>query len=595
MSDYIASLPKSDQPKTHYPLKTPTNLNKLAESLGFTYLHNDALDKQEGTNEKQLIVAPVAKLNQGMGVFATVHMPYNPEQPKVFGQYKGLRINIKDLDLAAMDTSYYFDDPEDNRSKNYRIDAKNHATWARFVNHSENPNLYAQMKHNRVWFKQLREIQAGDQLFINYGYEYDFSEYDKFYLNTNDNWLSVEDYFTNATHAYKALDLKITPIDLGFDKTTTQISLPKFYGDLLANKAKLDLTNQDWNLPIAGINKGKKLTPKQPYLTLLMLAAFTGKEAMIENILNAKNAKLNINLQQTFTGRTVLYFVLANNCSTDLKIIMLTLLLNQGADPYLTDFEGKNLFHYCADKNNATIFEAVLTHPKIDLKKATTLIECPREECLAHLPKNVDLSGYLLAKKNLPLFKILLNKADTKKIWENLTGLVPSSNHISQMRFISNLLTIKERETLKNYVVEHQLLSPTHPKNRSIMDVLNSGLKQKLEKKISSPTKKTLEIKKAPIESKVKNPVSKPLLTAFNQSESNPPKVQTRSIKKTESIPKTKTQPIGRMKKIQKQSAQPVLPLFNLIATRDKNSDGSNKRKINPTEKMKQLKKKSCF
>lgn len=559
MSDYINLLAQSDQPKIHYNLKNQASTKKFAESLNFTYMKNDELDKKEGANEKQLIIAPVAKLNQGMGVFSTADMPYNAQHPKVFGQYKGVRINIKDLDLSEIDTSYYFDDPE-RKNTHYRIDAKHQANWARFMNHCENPNVQAEIKHNRVWFKQSREIKAGDQLFINYGHEYDFSEYDKFYLNTNDNWLSVADYYAHPTHAYAIYPIpstknKITPIELGFDKTTTSICLPKLYRQMLAKKTIDNLDNPDWNLPIVGIKnvKAKKeLTPKQPYTTLLMLAAYTGKFKLIETMIAAKNAKMNINLQQTYTGRTALYFVLAGNASAEVKIKMITLLLNKGANPYLIDFEGKNLFHYCADQNNAKIFEAILKHPKIDLKKATLLIECPQEECLANLAKNLDLAGYLLANKKNGLFEILLKQGDAKKIWLNLTGVVPSSNHITQLRYISNLLNTKEREKLRNYIVEKKLLAASHPKQKSILAVLNSDLKQKLEKKMTTEKKASV--------------VKKPHV-----------------VKKTVPSKKTPVRTKGN-----KQASEPMLILFNHIKVRDKNLDGSRKRKINPSQKMKE-------
>lgn len=552
MSDYIISLPELDRPKQYYALDNEESKKELAKSFNFVYMQNSALDKQENADEKQLIIAPVAKLNQGMGVYATEDIPYDPKSPKIFGYYKGVRINIKNLDLSEIDTSYYFEDPRDEKANNYRIDAKTKGNWPRFVNHCENPNIDTDIKHNQIWFIQSREIKKGEQLFINYGDGYDFSGYDKVYLNTNDNWLSIEDYFAHPTHCYQAHELTIEqvhiqPVNMGFAKSTTKISLPTFYRELLlaTDLSTFDLDNRDWNLPIVGINKGTKLTPKQPHLTLLMLAVFTGKLELVKAILEANDAKMNINLQQTYSGRTVLYFVLAGNLSIELKINLLTLLLDNGANPYLADFEGKNLFHYCADINNEEIFKAILTHTKIDLKKAIILIEYPKEECIEHLAKNIDLAGYLLAQKNLPLFKMLLEHADAEKIWENLRGIVPSNN-MTQLKYVSNLLDTKEKETLLNFILDNNLqaMAGTQTNKNKTLQLVNNCLKQK-------PEKKKIPVKKIPI-------VEKPKMI----------KTQSLVVK-----PKSKT----------------ILPLFE-DTTRSQNADRRSKRSIKPTEKMQNAK-----
>lgn len=551
MSDYIASLLEIDRPKKHYKLNDSKDIDKLAESFSFKYIQNDKVDRQQGADGKQLIIAPVAKLNQGMGVFATADMPYDDQQPKKLGQYKGKKIDFnKVLDSKKeIDTSYYMDAPEE---KNHiKIDGKHNGNWTRFVNHSPNPNIYAEIDENHIWFIQLRDIKAGEQLFIDYGHDYDFSAYDKLYLNTNDNWLSVADYYANPNHAYKvyvptSAENKIAPVTLGFDKTSTHIYLPQAYLDFLTKKSikKLDISN--WNLPIVGITKGKKLSQKQPYATLLMLSAYTGQSDLLKMMLKTTaNSALNINLQQTSTGRTALYFVVTGNGSVADKINMLTLLLDKGANPYLTDFEGKNLFHYCADLNDAEIFEALLTHPKIDLKQAITLVEYPKEECRTQLAKNLDLSGYLLAKKQYALFKILLTQGDAKKIWQNLSGIVPSEN-VSQLKYVCNLLTIKEKEDLKNYITKHKLLAGPESRQRNTLKILESCTKQKIEKKISASPKK----KATP-----------------------PVKTKKQKVKKQE-VKKPKKNP-------------PVLMLFDQIKTRSRNEDGSSKRKVKPSEKIK--------
>jgi uncharacterized protein len=42
---------------------------------------------------------------------------------------------------------------------------------ARFINHSCAPNCEARMEENRIWIIALRDLQAGEELTFNYGYD----------------------------------------------------------------------------------------------------------------------------------------------------------------------------------------------------------------------------------------------------------------------------------------------------------------------------------------------------------------------------------------------------------------------------------------
>jgi SET domain-containing protein len=55
----------------------------------------------------------------------------------------------------------------------YDIDGKTLKNTARCINHSCDPNCEAQRTYRSIWIVALRDIQAGEELTYNYGYEVD--------------------------------------------------------------------------------------------------------------------------------------------------------------------------------------------------------------------------------------------------------------------------------------------------------------------------------------------------------------------------------------------------------------------------------------
>jgi len=60
----------------------------------------------------------------------------------------------------------------------YDIDGKTLKNLARYINHSCDPNCEVELTSRTIWVVALRDIQAGEELTYNYGYEVkDYMEY----------------------------------------------------------------------------------------------------------------------------------------------------------------------------------------------------------------------------------------------------------------------------------------------------------------------------------------------------------------------------------------------------------------------------------
>ena len=56
-------------------------------------------------------------------------------------------------------------------NKKYDIDGHVHYNIAKFVNHSCDPNCEVDIIRGRIWVIAMRDIQKGEELFYNYGYD----------------------------------------------------------------------------------------------------------------------------------------------------------------------------------------------------------------------------------------------------------------------------------------------------------------------------------------------------------------------------------------------------------------------------------------
>ena len=86
-------------------------------------------------------------------------------------EYTGAKIPTKVAD--GMPTKYLFEIDEE-----WTIDGSSRDNIARYVNHSCAPNCEADVRDGRIFFEAVRDIEAGEELSIDYGEEY-FDEFIK--------------------------------------------------------------------------------------------------------------------------------------------------------------------------------------------------------------------------------------------------------------------------------------------------------------------------------------------------------------------------------------------------------------------------------
>ncbi|MGA2864326.1 MAG: SET domain-containing protein-lysine N-methyltransferase [Verrucomicrobiota bacterium] len=89
-------------------------------------------------------------------------------------EYLGERIDKREsLRRCAADNRYIF-------TLNQETDLDGNVAWnpARFVNHSCAPNCEAEVEDNRIWLVARRDIQAGEEITFNYGFDLeDYQDY----------------------------------------------------------------------------------------------------------------------------------------------------------------------------------------------------------------------------------------------------------------------------------------------------------------------------------------------------------------------------------------------------------------------------------
>ena len=81
------------------------------------------------------------------------------------------RIN-KYLNSKSTGSVYIFE-----LNKKYDIDGAKSFNKARFINHSCNPNCEVDIIRGRIWISSIKQIQKGEELTYDYGYEFDKDDY----------------------------------------------------------------------------------------------------------------------------------------------------------------------------------------------------------------------------------------------------------------------------------------------------------------------------------------------------------------------------------------------------------------------------------
>ena len=112
----------------------------------------------------------------GAGLFAS----FNIKKNKQVIEYVGYKVTKKEGDIRA---DKQIKKAKKNKSKGmvyvfelnkrYDIDGSVARNYARFINHSCDPNCEVEITSNQIWISSIKRIKKGTELLYNYGYPYD--------------------------------------------------------------------------------------------------------------------------------------------------------------------------------------------------------------------------------------------------------------------------------------------------------------------------------------------------------------------------------------------------------------------------------------
>lgn len=99
----------------------------------------------------------------GMGCFAIANIAKGTR----IIEYVGQKISKAESLLRCEENNEYI------FSLDEQFDLDGNVGWnpAKFINHSCSPNCEAELTEGRIWIVALREIQPGEEISFNYGYE----------------------------------------------------------------------------------------------------------------------------------------------------------------------------------------------------------------------------------------------------------------------------------------------------------------------------------------------------------------------------------------------------------------------------------------
>ncbi len=116
----------------------------------------------------------------GTGVFASEDIPKNT---KII-EYIGEKISKKEGDIRSEKRIRRYLNSKKTGSvyifelnSKYDIDGSKRYNKARYINHSCSPNCEVDIVRGRIWISSIKKIKKGDELFYDYGYEFDKDDY----------------------------------------------------------------------------------------------------------------------------------------------------------------------------------------------------------------------------------------------------------------------------------------------------------------------------------------------------------------------------------------------------------------------------------
>lgn len=115
-------------------------------------------------------VRPSTVPNAGNGLFAKAKL----KKGAVLGEYVGEVLSAKTAE--GRDSSYFiYKDEKGPKGDGYVVDGRSMSNPMRWLNHSKRPNAYAELQSDgRILFKTKKSVKPGEELFIDYGPDYEF-------------------------------------------------------------------------------------------------------------------------------------------------------------------------------------------------------------------------------------------------------------------------------------------------------------------------------------------------------------------------------------------------------------------------------------
>ena len=128
------------------------------------------MNKDSYLKEHEYTIKTSTIPNSGFGAFTNIHLP----KGTVLDYYRGKKLNPKQYN-NLVDKSYVWNVRSKDRGHFY-IDAQDESksNWLRFINDSRDHrnNIKPYQYREKIFYKTMKDIYPGQELFVNYGASY---------------------------------------------------------------------------------------------------------------------------------------------------------------------------------------------------------------------------------------------------------------------------------------------------------------------------------------------------------------------------------------------------------------------------------------
>jgi ankyrin repeat protein len=332
---------------------------------------------------QDLMAAPVYDINGGWGIFTKKRL--HPGE-SIVAYYAGYRSKDDSDEDEQSEHVFGFN----KLQTDITLDGAKIGDWTSLINGVQNPNVVTEERwingEPHICYKIAMPIEERQQLFINYDEKYEQrlakNKKDKIllYLRPHDNWKSPTELYNKALkHGMYAEGVyefdEQTCKDLHL--VTNRGLVPSIF-ELIASPDLIDVeqlqkfaSNKKIKDPLElcayacddQSDQPKILEPrKQQHLTPLMYACYVGNETAIKFLL-AQDAYPNGYMQvQGFGLVTLLLIGRAQKKEDDqwVEELILKLLKDHIACPFVKDRDGLTIFHYAIKRNLPQVVERII-------------------------------------------------------------------------------------------------------------------------------------------------------------------------------------------------------------------------------------------